>query len=88
MDDDKIFGETKITELVQWGQGKVVIYSEDKAIFDQFAEDKNCLNSQAYRRNGKFLAGDCFFDKKYRDSLAKRLKRLGIIKWGKGGIKM
>ena len=75
MKDDKIFGKNKITELVQWGQGKVVVYSEDKSIYDQCAADPRCLKASPYYWGRKFLAGDCMFPKEYTESLERQLKK-------------
>lgn len=78
--DDVIFSKNPITEVADWGREKVALYSEDESLFNEFSKDEKCLNSQAYRRNGKWLAGDCYFKREYKQNLTKRLNRMGIIK--------
>lgn len=67
-----------ITELCDFGQGKCVVYSESENVFNLFSQDTRCLKADVYRRNGKWIASDCYFDKKYKDSLERRLKTLGV----------
>jgi len=78
--DEVIFSKNPLTELADWGREKVAVYSEDESVFKLFSQDKRCLKADVYRRNGKWLASDCYFPKDYKETLAKRLKRLGIIK--------
>lgn len=69
-----------ITDLVDWDDSRVVLYTEDKGLFDFFKTHKKATGARPYTscKTRVFLAGDVFFPKRYKKSLARKLKNLGI----------